>query len=666
MKKTLTILLTLCLIFTMLPVTASAAEEIASGTHGDNITWVLTKDGTLIISGEGNVERASYADGYSWYSHAGKVKKVVFEEGVTNVPESAFSFGYSSLTSAELKSVEIIDYSAFNSCATLASVTLPDTLKEIRNGAFACTALTSVDIPEGVTEIGNNAFLETKLTEIIVPEGVVYLGDGVFSRCTELKSAHLPDSVKSAGMNLFAYCTALETANIPAGLSYVPDMMFDGCTSLKEIEIPYGISILGMTNFRGTALTTVTIPVSVTFMGSPFMDCLKLKEIFFVGDAPEIQAYCFQNVTATAYYPEGNATWTEDKLQNYGGTITWVPYEINCTEHSYIAVVTEPTCTEQGYTTYTCTTCGHSYVDDYTDPVDHVYEGGNCKWCGEAENYVNWSSISTSLGGNIAMNFYVELSENLVSDPDAYIQFAFAGRTIQVPLSEGKPSDKNGVTVYQFSCPITSKNMTDEITAQVYNADGAVGEPKSMSVDTYCNWVIANFKDEKTVNLMKGMLNYGASAQKLFNYRTDDLANATLAEEDKVFGAVDASAYKHTVTGTEEGIITKSMTLLLDSETTVRVYFELTGDKTIEEFTFTVDGVKVEPTFKDGKYYIERPNISAHRLDDMHVFTCGGITVTYGGLSYVNQVMTYYTEGATFEMASALFAYSKAAEAYIG
>ena len=310
MKKTLTILLTLCLIFTMLPVTASAAEEIASGTHGDNITWVLTKDGTLIISGEGNVERASYADGYSWYSHAGKVKKVVFEEGVTNVPESAFSFGYSSLTSAELKSVEIIDYSAFNSCATLASVTLPDTLKEIRNGAFACTALTSVDIPEGVTEIGNNAFLETKLTEIIVPEGVVYLGDGVFSRCTELKSAHLPDSVKSAGMNLFAYCTALETANIPAGLSYVPDMMFDGCTSLKEIEIPYGISILGMTNFRGTALTTVTIPVSVTFMGSPFMDCLKLKEIFFVGDAPEIQAYCFQNVTATAYYPEGNATWT--------------------------------------------------------------------------------------------------------------------------------------------------------------------------------------------------------------------------------------------------------------------------------------------------------------------------------------------------------------------
>ena len=35
-------------------------------------------------------------------------------------------------------------------------------------------------------------------------------------------------------------------------------------------------------------------------------------------------------------------------------------------------------------------------------------------------------------------------------------------------------------------------------------------------------------------------------------------------------------------------------------------------------------------------------------------------------MSYVNQVMTYYTSGTTFDMASALYAYSKAAEAYIG
>ena len=337
----------------------------------------------------------------------------------------------------------------------------------------------------------------------------------------------------------------------------------------------------------------------------------------------------------------------------------------NCTEHAYTASVTDPTCTEEGYTTFTCSLCGHSYVDFHVGVVDHCYEDGHCKWCGKAEVSEPTAKIisySTSLGGNIAMNFYVELSDDLVADPDAYIQFSFADTTVKIPVSEGVLSG----TSYRFACPITSKNMTDDITAQVYNAKGPVGDPKTMAVDTYCNWIIANTSDQKTINLMKAMLNYGASAQMLFNYRTDDLANAALSAADKTFGKVDASAFIHSRVGEEDGIKPTSYTLLLDSETTVRCYFQLTGTKTIDEFTFMVDGEEVTPVYKDGYYYIEKANIAAHRLDDMHTFTCGNITITYGGLSYVNQVMTYYTSGTTFDMASALYAYSKAAEAYIG
>ena len=54
-------------------------------------------------------------------------------------------------------------------------------------------------------------------------------------------------------------------------------------------------------------------------------------------------------------------------------------------EHSYTAVVTAPTCTEQGYTTHTCA-CGHSYVDSYTDPTGHHYgDDGVCGDCGEKD-----------------------------------------------------------------------------------------------------------------------------------------------------------------------------------------------------------------------------------------------------------------------------------------
>ncbi|MCD7783916.1 MAG: glycosyl hydrolase 53 family protein [Firmicutes bacterium] len=45
---------------------------------------------------------------------------------------------------------------------------------------------------------------------------------------------------------------------------------------------------------------------------------------------------------------------------------------IPATGHNYLAVVTAPTCTDGGYTTYTCTVCGDSYVADETDATGHT------------------------------------------------------------------------------------------------------------------------------------------------------------------------------------------------------------------------------------------------------------------------------------------------------
>ena len=51
--------------------------------------------------------------------------------------------------------------------------------------------------------------------------------------------------------------------------------------------------------------------------------------------------------------------------------------------HSHTSIVTAPTCTEQGYTTYTCE-CGDSYVDDDTKPTGHQYQNITCVNCGES------------------------------------------------------------------------------------------------------------------------------------------------------------------------------------------------------------------------------------------------------------------------------------------
>ena len=53
------------------------------------------------------------------------------------------------------------------------------------------------------------------------------------------------------------------------------------------------------------------------------------------------------------------------------------------TKHEYKAVVTAPTCTTKGYTTHTCTGCGHTYVDTPTATTTHQYSGNTCVNCGD-------------------------------------------------------------------------------------------------------------------------------------------------------------------------------------------------------------------------------------------------------------------------------------------
>ena len=62
--------------------------------------------------------------------------------------------------------------------------------------------------------------------------------------------------------------------------------------------------------------------------------------------------------------------------------------EIAATGHKHNAVVTAPTCTAQGYTTHTCSSCGNSYKDSYTNALGHNYANGKCTRCGAADpNY---------------------------------------------------------------------------------------------------------------------------------------------------------------------------------------------------------------------------------------------------------------------------------------
>jgi hypothetical protein len=74
--------------------------------------------------------------------------------------------------------------------------------------------------------------------------------------------------------------------------------------------------------------------------------------------------------------------------------------------------------------------------------------------------------------------------------------------------------------------------------------------------------------------------------------------------------------------------------------------------------------VEVDPIQKNNRYYLEVSNIAAHRLDEFHQFSFGGLTVKYSVLSYVNTMLNVSTDEEAINMAKALYAYSQAVEAY--
>ena len=80
--------------------------------------------------------------------------------------------------------------------------------------------------------------------------------------------------------------------------------------------------------FRGCEdLYEANIGESVTEIGDyAFADCENLDNVYFSGNAPEIGEGAFAGDTLTAWYPADDSTWTRDKLDSYGGNITWKPW----------------------------------------------------------------------------------------------------------------------------------------------------------------------------------------------------------------------------------------------------------------------------------------------------------------------------------------------------
>ena len=292
--------------------TLAVLPSIAHGTCGYNlITWVLTEDGTLTISGSGNMKDYSSSSVAPWYSNRTKILSVVVEPGVESVGNYAF-YACLKLASVSLPGgVKSVGQSAFQDCAKLTAVEIPEGVTSIGYRAFyGCSGLTSVTIPEGVTSIGSSAFSGCRsLTSVTIPEGVTSIDYYTFEDCSSLTSVTIPESVTSIGNSAFSGCSGLTSVTILEGVTSIGNQAFYGCSSLTSVTIPEGVTSIGDSAFWGcSGMTSVTIPDSVTSIdGGAFSGCSSLTGVTIPGGVTSIGGSVFYGCSSltSVTIPEG-------------------------------------------------------------------------------------------------------------------------------------------------------------------------------------------------------------------------------------------------------------------------------------------------------------------------------------------------------------------------
>ncbi len=279
------------------------SQSASNNSCGDTATWIIDDNGTLTISGTGDMYSYTHMT-QPWKNTRENIKNVVIEDGITSISDCAF-YGCSNLIDITIPdSVTIVGEHAFLGCTSLINITFPDSINKIGKGAFyQCSNLTDITLWSGVTSIGGHAFYDcNKLENLILPDTICSIGEYAFYNCSSLTSIDIPNNITYLSNNIFNNCENLSDVSLPTNLTTIGYMAFFDCSSLNSITIPESVTTIGFSAFSGcNKIKNITVPKNVSSIGRWALICGESLELI---NADESNQY-FKSIDGVLFSKDG-------------------------------------------------------------------------------------------------------------------------------------------------------------------------------------------------------------------------------------------------------------------------------------------------------------------------------------------------------------------------
>lgn len=357
---------------------------------------------TLTISGTGAMPDFDFPNGNlaPWWNYEalgmltsfgnfkleGELKKVVIQDGVTNVSNYAL-FCLPAATQITLPdSVTSIGRYGIALCAKLKGISLPKAVTAIDDFGLAGNSFTAVSLPDGLQTLGRGAFDAcASLSGMTLPAAITAVPDKCFNDCTKLLTVDYKGEVTAIGERAFEGCKSLTKAPIPAAVTALGNSAFNGCIALTDVTLPGGVTAVPDGCFQDcTALADMKIPGTVTSVGhNAFTGCKALKDVRCYGAPPTVQPggaaeHSFEPGIVTIHYnPDPVYGWTFDTDG------TWQGYKVSskgaCLHTGYGTTenTVPATCGADGRIDTVCANCGDVIATEVIPATGaHTWDNG--------------------------------------------------------------------------------------------------------------------------------------------------------------------------------------------------------------------------------------------------------------------------------------------------